>query len=312
MSAGMAVSSWRTLAALAVGATPNTARLARLRSSAAARRVVVLPVPAGPTTRTRRSWPATAVAASAWRTSRACGRTVVDGDGDVSAASWAKSRIRSSWARTVSWVRWLSLGASHSERPSEARVGVAGSGGSSSTQAATTRSVAASTRRTQSCPDRCDTGGARSQMACTTSARVHVEPLTVSCSTTSARVRLRPGSWRAAVRDRARRWVVQPASAASRRQRGASWADDRWVLVARPSWAARRVRAARSLRMGSRPSRSRNSARAVATASSTWPARLENTASSSDGSPASSAWPVVTGPQATPNRRVSSARSTDW
>jgi hypothetical protein len=55
VSDGMPVSSWRTLAAFAVGATPNTGRPVRLRSSAAARSVVVFPVPAGPTTRTRRS-----------------------------------------------------------------------------------------------------------------------------------------------------------------------------------------------------------------------------------------------------------------
>ena len=40
--------------------------------------------------------------------------------------------------------------------------------------------------------------------------------------------------------------------------------------------------------------------------------RLENTSSSSSGTPAISACPVNSGPHSTPKRWVSSARSTDW
>ena len=40
--------------------------------------------------------------------------------------------------------------------------------------------------------------------------------------------------------------------------------------------------------------------------------RLENTTSSSSGTPAISACPVRIGPHSTPKRWVSSARSTDW
>ena len=55
VSVSMPVSSARTWAALAVGATPNTVRPWRRRSSTARRSMVVLPVPAGPTTTTSRS-----------------------------------------------------------------------------------------------------------------------------------------------------------------------------------------------------------------------------------------------------------------
>ena len=41
-------------------------------------------------------------------------------------------------------------------------------------------------------------------------------------------------------------------------------------------------------------------------------ARLENTANSSLGMPAISAWPLTIGPHSTPKRWVSSLRSTDW
>ena len=40
--------------------------------------------------------------------------------------------------------------------------------------------------------------------------------------------------------------------------------------------------------------------------------RLENTVSSSSGTPAISACPVRIGPHSTPKRCVSSARNTDW
>ena len=96
--AGLAARTW---AALAVGATPNTVRPCRRRSSTAARSMVVLPVPAGPTTTTSRSSPATAAAASAWRTSSPSRSTVADGAGSASWASMAQVRIRSSSARIV-------------------------------------------------------------------------------------------------------------------------------------------------------------------------------------------------------------------
>ena len=65
MSAATPVSRVRTSAAVAEGATPNTARPSARSWSTAGVRAVVFPVPAGPTTNTRSSQPATAAAASA-------------------------------------------------------------------------------------------------------------------------------------------------------------------------------------------------------------------------------------------------------
>ena len=65
VSAATPVSTVRTSAAVAEGATPNTARPSARSCSTAGVRAVVLPVPAGPTISTRSSQPATAAAASA-------------------------------------------------------------------------------------------------------------------------------------------------------------------------------------------------------------------------------------------------------
>ena len=70
MSAGMPVSRSTVRAALAVGATANTALPWACRSSAVAVSMRVLPAPAGPTTSTSRSRPATAAAAAACNGSR--------------------------------------------------------------------------------------------------------------------------------------------------------------------------------------------------------------------------------------------------
>ena len=89
MSAFIPVSRPSTWAALAVGATPNTGRRWACRSATAAARAVVLPVPAGPTTTTNRSCPATPAAASACRTSSPDRCTVGDGRGGSVWASMA-------------------------------------------------------------------------------------------------------------------------------------------------------------------------------------------------------------------------------
>ncbi len=68
VSATTPVSSWRTSAAVADGATPNTTRPSARSCATAGESAVVLPVPAGPTTRTRSACPATAQAASVWAT----------------------------------------------------------------------------------------------------------------------------------------------------------------------------------------------------------------------------------------------------
>ena len=97
----MPVSDSRTRAAFAVGATPNTTRPWWLRSSTAAASIVVLPAPAGPTTNTNRSDPATAAAASACITSSRPVFTPVDGAGGSSCASIAQQMMCSSWANTA-------------------------------------------------------------------------------------------------------------------------------------------------------------------------------------------------------------------
>ena len=86
MSAAMPVSDASTSAAAAEGATPKTARPSARSCSTAGARAVVLPVPAGPTTRTRSASPATAAAVSA------CGpvsstRAPLDGVGGVDSVS---------------------------------------------------------------------------------------------------------------------------------------------------------------------------------------------------------------------------------
>ena len=65
MSAARPVSDASTSAAAAEGATPKTGRPSARSCSTAGARAVVLPVPAGPTTRTRSASPATAAAVSA-------------------------------------------------------------------------------------------------------------------------------------------------------------------------------------------------------------------------------------------------------
>jgi hypothetical protein len=113
--------SARTWAALAVGATPNTIRPFRPRSWVAAASMVVLPVPAGPTTTTTRSRPATAAAASACRTSSPSRSTVGDGTGWSIWAPMAQVRIRSSSVRTAGEVQCGLVGCCYSDRPSDSR-----------------------------------------------------------------------------------------------------------------------------------------------------------------------------------------------
>ena len=287
----------------------------RARSSAAAVSMRVLPAPAGPTTSTSRSSPATAAAASACNGSRPSRSTVVDGAGGSAWAAIAHVRIASSWARTGSDVNRGAVGSIHTDRPSEPRrVRVAGR----------VEVDAAGRRRGRwpapawppsRCPDCCDTGRCTSQIACSTSARVHDDRCCDTASTTSATMqRLRPGRrrrrprrcWRRAGRRSSRRRRLRSATVSSdRRRRGRTCAD-------RVSADASRVSAARSHRDGSRPSRWRKSSSLSASAASMSAVRFENTARSSSGTPAISACPLTIGRQSTPKRWVSSARSTDW
>ncbi len=64
----------------------------------------VLPAPAGPTTNTNRSPPATAAAASACNASKPAQSTALDGAGGSAWAAIAHVRIASSCARTASEV----------------------------------------------------------------------------------------------------------------------------------------------------------------------------------------------------------------
>ena len=182
------VSRSKTRAAFAVGATPSTGRSWVWRSATARSSIVVLPAPAGPTTTTRRSWPAIARAASAWHTSNPTTSTVVDGAGSASWASVAHTTIRSSSARICSVVRCGASGSTHTDRPSPRRVAVVVVCGSRLMPCSRTLSQARSSACAQRCPDICDTGGTRSQMVRITSARVHVDPPADNTSTTSSTV----------------------------------------------------------------------------------------------------------------------------
>ncbi len=209
------VSRSSTWALLAVGATPNTARSQLLTSSTARSNVVVLPVPAGPTTTTRRSDPATAAAASACRTSRPARATVDDGAGSSAWACIAQASTCSSSARIASLVKCGATGSTHTERPSDDRRVEPVSGGSRSTQRSITRSAARSRAAARSC--------SAASMPATSRSGPQPSP---------------------------------PASAAHRDRR----LETPWpLLCARVSPDASRQSAARSRRIGSRPSRSRNS-----------------------------------------------------
>ena len=195
-----------------------------------------------------------------------------------------------------------------SDHPSARRC--VASGGSRSTQRSSTLSAACSIAAAQRCPDMCDTGRCRSQIAWMTSGLPHDECCADTASTTSATVSESVEERSAAARSTCstRASTVQPASAASPRHRVArsvTPSPDLWPLV---SAEASRSRAARSFGDGSRPSRSRNSSILTARASSMAAARLENTANRSLGMPAISAWPLTIGPHSTPKRWVSSLR----
>ena len=219
----------------------------------------------------------------------------------------------SSWASTASEVNRGAVGSIHTDRPSDARRSVM-SVGSRSTRSSMTRSADRSMASSQRRPDSCDTGRCPSQIAWITSGRPHDERCADTASTTSLTVITSAGAGlRAASFDVIVELVDGPAgSAASVRHRvarsAAPWPD----LRDRVSAAASRVNAARSHRDGSRPCRWRNSSTLAARATSMSPLRLENTAISSLGTPAISACPLTIGRHSTPNRWVSSARSTDW
>ena len=190
MSAGMPVSSRRTLAALAVGATPKTGRLLAVEVVGGAARVwwscrCRRGRRRGRAGRRRRRRQRRRPGARRgrrdrrWRTAGAA----------CSWASMAKVRMRSSWARTRSWVRCGSIGAIQIDRPSDERTGSRSTGGSS-VDAGLDDPVARRPRPRS--PSRVPRSGtraeSRSQTAWSTSARVQDEPLAESCSSTSATV----------------------------------------------------------------------------------------------------------------------------
>ena len=98
--------------------------------------------------------------------------------------SIAQVMMCSSSASTASDVNRGAVGSVHKDRPSEFRRCVA-LGGSRSTQRSSIRSAACSIAAAQRCPDICDTGRCRSQIARTTSARPHDERSADIASTTS-------------------------------------------------------------------------------------------------------------------------------
>ena len=148
--------------------------------------VVVLPVPAGPTASTSRSWPATAAATSAWRTSSPVRSTLVDGVGSSSWASIAQARISVSSARTRWLVRCVEIGSIHSDLPSDWRRGAAATVGSSSTHEAMISSHIASSSSAHACPLIAGCGRCPSHRIRRMSARFHVDPPADSASITAA------------------------------------------------------------------------------------------------------------------------------
>ena len=135
-------------------------------------------------------------------------------------------------------------------------------------------------RRCQRCPDICDTGRWRSQIAWITSGRPHDDRCSDTACTTSSTVSTsagpdgggRPARWRR----RAGRRSSRP-----RRLRSATVSPDRRhrgrTCATRVSADASRSRAARSNRDGARPSRWRNSSSLAAMATPIAALRLENT-----------------------------------
>ena len=258
MSHGISVSRSNVRATLAVGDTPNTNRPSACRSSTAARSIVVFPVPAGPTISVSGSVPATAAAAWCWSTSSAAADTDVDGRGTPSWVSSAQVRIVSSWARISFDVMCAATGSIHSDRPSESRtLEPSPRVGSRLTQCSMTPSVARSRLVAHCVPLMPGIGRCRSQIVRNTSTRCHADPVADSASTTSAVVTGSSG-----VRERAAAATdavtssgvipMSPASSNHRPRRSSTPWPDLWTRVSAAAW---RVNAARSHRVGSRPSR---------------------------------------------------------
>ena len=186
-----------------------------------ARSMVVLPAPAGPTTTTSRSVPATAAAASACNTSspaRIDGRSTVPGSSAWASIAQVRTVLLLGEDRVAGEVRGGRL---QPHRPAIRRPAAGARAGRVEIDAARRspgrRPVPG--RPPSACPDIEDTGGWRSQIARSTSARVHVEPDAESWSMTSldGHRRRRPGRSRSRRRRRRRRAgsAVQPSSAAS-------------------------------------------------------------------------------------------------
>ena len=195
----------------------HRATLARARSSPAAASMRVLPAPAGPTTSTRRSSPATEAAASACITSRPC---AVDGGRRCRRVGLGLHRPGDDvlllgehrFGGEAGSGRFDPHRPAIRRPPRRGRRSGRGRRRCSSTRSAD-RSMASSQRR----PDICDTGRCASQIAWITSGRPHDDRCADTASTTSLTVSTSAGTGlRAACSMSSSSWsTVQPTSAAS-------------------------------------------------------------------------------------------------
>jgi hypothetical protein len=226
-----------------------------------------------------------------------------------------QATICSSSASTASLVNPGDVGSIHTDRPSELRRTELPAG-SRSTHCSTTRSAARSNTRSHRPAGIPAIGRRRSHKARSTSARHHVEAPAEMLSIISATVTFGDCSLAWSRLDASiapvSRSAVQPAASASVRHRAARSATPTPDFLRRVSFAASRSNAACSNRDGARPSRSTNPATLSASARSISALRLENRRSNSGVTPSISACPFTISPQATPNRSVSSVRSSDW
>ena len=271
-----------------------------VRSPTAAWSMVVLPAPAGPTTSTSRSWPATAAAASACITSNPSpsigGRW----------GGWVVLGVDRPGEDVFFFGEDLVAGvvAGDGFDPHRPTIGASppavGSVGSRSTQCSRTVSTARSTRRGPAGPVEAGlwSGGVADRLH-------HVEAMPrrppLATPRRSPR-RPRPAAGPAAV-------AGGCVDAGVQRCRGDAdgggfveppcpqIGDTVAGLVTRVSTAASRPSAPRSFGVGSRPSRAQNSASLAASAASTSAVRFENTSRSSAGMPAISACPFTISPE---------------
>ncbi len=131
--------------------------------------MVVLPVPAGPTTSTRRCSPATARTAAAWGSSPAATRRLVP------TLAAAQDNSRASWSSTAGALRRRSTTCSVTARPSRRQATPCFAAGCSSTHRPAASAESRSTTSTTSAAELATSAGRRAAISRARSARSHVD-----------------------------------------------------------------------------------------------------------------------------------------